>query len=40
VVIHNMQQPSRGLVEFGQTRSLFTNPCSERTEDDVTGRVG
>jgi phosphate transport system ATP-binding protein len=51
IVTHNMQQASRisdftaffylgKLVEFDQTRKLFTNPASKQTEDYVTGRFG
>ena len=28
------------LVEFGETRQLFTNPSDRRTEDYITGRFG
>jgi phosphate transport system ATP-binding protein len=51
IVTHNMQQASRisdctaffylgQLVEFDQTKKLFTNPASQQTEDYVTGRFG
>jgi phosphate transport system ATP-binding protein len=51
IVTHNMQQAGRvseatgffllgQLVEFGVTRSLFTNPRDKRTEDYITGRFG
>jgi phosphate transport system ATP-binding protein len=51
IVTHNMQQAGRvseatgffllgELVEFGITRSLFTNPRDKRTEDYITGRFG
>jgi phosphate transport system ATP-binding protein len=51
IVTHNMQQASRisdftaffylgKLVEFDQTRKLFTNPANKQTEDYVTGRFG
>jgi phosphate transport system ATP-binding protein len=51
IVTHNMQQAARmsdltaffylgELVEFGQTRDIFTNPKNKRTEDYVTGRFG
>jgi phosphate transport system ATP-binding protein len=51
IVTHNMQQAGRvseatgffllgELVEFGITRSLFTNPRDTRTEDYITGRFG
>ncbi|MCE2405722.1 MAG: phosphate ABC transporter ATP-binding protein, partial [Dehalococcoidia bacterium] len=28
------------LVEYGQTRQIFTNPNDERTEAYITGRFG
>jgi phosphate transport system ATP-binding protein len=28
------------LVEFGETRTIFTNPSDQRTEDYITGRFG
>jgi phosphate transport system ATP-binding protein len=51
IVTHNMQQAARvsdftgfmllgELVEFGQTRDLFTTPRDKRTEDYITGRFG
>jgi phosphate transport system ATP-binding protein len=51
IVTHNMQQAARvsewtgffllgERVEFGATRSLFTNPRDKRTEDYITGRFG
>jgi phosphate transport system ATP-binding protein len=51
IVTHNMQQAARvsestgffllgELVEFGQTRAMFTNPRDKRTEDYITGRFG
>ena len=51
IVTHNMQQAARvsdytafmylgELVEFGETRSLFTNPVKKQTEDYITGRYG
>jgi phosphate transport system ATP-binding protein len=51
VVTHNMQQAARisdltaffylgRLVEFDQTRKLFTNPARKQTEDYLTGRFG
>jgi phosphate transport system ATP-binding protein len=34
-------QDSAGhLVEYGNTRQLFTNPTDERTEAYITGRFG
>lgn len=51
VVTHNMQQASRvsdrtafffmgELVEFAETKTIFTNPSNKRTEDYITGRFG
>jgi phosphate transport system ATP-binding protein len=51
IVTHNMQQAARVsdftaffhlglLVEFDQTRKIFTNPAHPKTEDYVTGRFG
>jgi phosphate transport system ATP-binding protein len=51
IVTHNMQQAARvsdytgfmllgQLIEFGITRSLFTNPRDKKTEDYITGRFG
>ena len=51
VVTHNMQQAARVsewtgfflmgvLVEFGNTRDLFTNPREKKTEEYITGRFG
>jgi phosphate transport system ATP-binding protein len=51
IVTHNMQQAARvsdetaffllgDLVEFGNTRQIFTNPKDKRTEDYITGRFG
>ena len=51
IVTHNMQQAGRvstetgfmllgELVEFGDTRNVFTAPTDRRTEDYVTGRYG
>jgi phosphate transport system ATP-binding protein len=51
IVTHNMQQASRiadftaffylgKLVEFDQTKKLFTNPANPQTEAYVTGRFG
>jgi len=51
IVTHNMQQAARvadftaflfmgGLVEFNQTKVLFTNPGERKTEDYITGRFG
>lgn len=51
IVTHNMQQAARishdiafflvgEMVEFGDTRELFSNPKDKRTEDYITGRFG
>jgi phosphate transport system ATP-binding protein len=51
IVTHNMQQAARvsdytayfymgSLVEFGETKTIFTNPEKKETEDYITGRFG
>ena len=51
IVTHNMQQASRvsdftgffylgRLIEFGDTKQIFTRPSDERTEAYITGRFG
>jgi phosphate transport system ATP-binding protein len=51
IVTHNMQQAARcsdftafmytgELIEFGETRQIFTNPTRRETEDYITGRFG
>jgi phosphate transport system ATP-binding protein len=51
IVTHNMQQAARvsdetgfflsgRLVEFSQTKTLFTAPAERETEDYITGRFG
>jgi phosphate transport system ATP-binding protein len=51
IVTHNMQQATRvsdmtaffymgQLIEFDETRKLFTNPKEKQTEDYITGRFG
>ncbi len=51
IVTHNMQQAARvsdytayfymgSLVEFGETKGVFTNPEKKETEDYITGRFG
>ena len=51
IVTHNMQQALRisdqtaffllgGLVEYGSTESLFSQPVDKRTENYITGRFG
>ncbi len=51
IVTHNMQQAARAsdytafllngvLIEFGETKQIFTNPKRQETEDYITGRFG
>ncbi len=51
IVTHNMQQAARisdftafffkgYIVEFGETRQIFTNPKNKKTEEYITGRFG
>lgn len=51
IVTHNMQQAARisdytafflngEVIEYGETKELFTTPRDKRTEDYVTGRFG
>jgi phosphate transport system ATP-binding protein len=51
IVTHNMQQAARvsdytgfflmgEMIEFAETRQIFTNPKDQRTEDYITGRFG
>ncbi len=51
IVTHNMQQAARvsdltafmyegTLVEFGETKEIFTRPEKQQTEDYITGRFG
>lgn len=51
IVTHNMQQAARvsdytaffylgELIEFGETRKMFTTPEKKQTEDYITGRFG
>ena len=51
IVTHNMQQAARvsddtafflngEVVEFNETKTIFTNPIDKRTEDYITGRFG
>jgi phosphate transport system ATP-binding protein len=51
IVTHNMQQAARAsdytfymllgeMIEYGETREIFTNPKDKRTEDYITGRFG
>jgi len=51
IVTHSMQQAARisqqtaffhlgQLVEFGETKDVFTNPREQRTQNYITGRIG
>ena len=51
IVTHNMQQAARvsdrtgfmllgKLIEYGETRQIFTNPAEKQTEEYITGRYG
>ena len=51
IVTHNMQQAGRisdntaffymgDLVEYDETKTIFTNPKQERTQNYITGRFG
>lgn len=51
IVTHNMQQAARisdftaffyegYMVEFGETKTIFTKPLLKKTEDYITGRFG
>lgn len=51
IVTHNLQQAARvsqytgffltgNLIEFGPTKTIFSNPRDRRTEDFITGRFG
>ncbi len=51
IVTHNMQQAARvsdytsyfylgNMVEFGETKKIFTTPDKKETEDYITGRFG
>lgn len=51
IVTHSMQQAARisdrtafflmgEMIEYGDTKGLFTNPLDKRTEDYITGRFG
>jgi len=51
IVTHNMQQAARvsdytafmylgTLIEFGETKAVFTSPRDQRTQDYITGRFG
>ncbi|MDH7479069.1 MAG: phosphate ABC transporter ATP-binding protein PstB [Syntrophomonadaceae bacterium] len=51
IVTHNMQQAARisdytafflmgEMIEFGETRVIFTHPSNRQTEDYITGRFG
>ena len=51
IVTHNMQQAARvsdytafmylgDLIEHDETRTIFSNPSQQQTEDYITGRFG
>lgn len=51
IVTHNMQQAARvsdytaylylgSLIEYGETKIIFTTPSKKETEDYITGRLG
>ena len=51
IVTHSMQQAARvsqktaffhlgSLIEYGETRQIFTNPKDRKTQDYITGRFG
>ena len=51
IVTHSMHQAARvsgktaffllgELVEYGDTKTVFTNPADKRTEDYISGRFG
>ena len=51
IVTHNMQQAARAsdktaflylgeLVEYGETKQIFSAPQQKRTEEYITGRFG
>ena len=51
IVTHNMQQAARvsdytaffylgELIEFGETKKMFTSPEKKQTEEYITGRFG
>jgi phosphate transport system ATP-binding protein len=51
IVTHNMQQAARisdntayfymgELIEYGETKKIFTNPDKKSTQNYVTGRFG
>jgi len=51
IVTHNMQQAARvsertgfmllgKLIEYGETKQIFTNPSEKQTEEYITGRYG
>jgi phosphate transport system ATP-binding protein len=51
IVTHNMQQAARvsentafmylgELIEFGDTKGMFTSPANRKTQDYITGRFG
>ena len=51
IVTHNMQQAARvsdytlflyegNMIEYGNTKKIFTSPDNQQTEDYITGRFG
>ena len=51
IVTHNMQQAGRvsdytaffymgSLIEYGETKEIFTNPKNQQTQNYITGRFG
>jgi phosphate transport system ATP-binding protein len=51
IVTHNMQQAARvsdetgymllgEMIEFGETKTIFTAPANKLTEDYITGKYG
>jgi phosphate transport system ATP-binding protein len=51
IVTHNMQQAARiadetafflngEIVEFGETKNIFSSPVDNRTNDYISGRFG
>ena len=51
IVTHNMQQAARisdktaffllgDLIEYNQTKEIFSNPRNKKTEDYISGRFG
>ena len=51
IVTHNMEQAARvsdytlflyegNMIEYGNTKKIFTSPDNQQTEDYITGRFG